>query len=218
MASLFVLNLGIAPLFSEGVDGAPSMGLLSFPALAVAPFPSMERWSNPPSTGSVDGVLSSGHLPMDHGILIWSFWAIWGSVLKILQNIKSNSKFGGSHLTTCLLLLSCFSPVKDNYMLSPLQRCPLCVWYRLRARNVVFGIAVVSLDLKIWHFFPNIVTTMGSSCAPCDNVFMDSAAYVVGEDLFRIFRLFCVATFRPLRLDLGFWNSMYFFFFCFWYR
>ena len=73
---------------------------------------------------------------------------------------------------------------------------------------MVFGIAVVSLDLKIWHFFPNIVTTMGSSRAPCDSVFTDSAAYVAGEDLFRIFRLFCVATFRPLRLDLGFWNSM----------
>ncbi|KAM2967093.1 hypothetical protein FF1_027396 [Malus domestica] len=58
MAPFFVLNLGIDTPFSEGVDGAPSMGLLSFPTPAVALFPSKERWSNPPSTGGVDGVLS----------------------------------------------------------------------------------------------------------------------------------------------------------------
>ncbi|RXI07114.1 hypothetical protein DVH24_026250 [Malus domestica] len=163
MAPFFVLNLGIDTPFSEGVDGAPSMGLLSFPTPAVALFPSKERWSNPPSTGGVDGVLSQGYLPMAHGLVS-------------IQN--------GAF------------------------RCPLCVWYRLKARNVAFGICVVSFDLKIWHFFPNIVTTMCSSRAPCDRVFTNSAAFAADEDLFRIFRLFCVVTFGPLQLGLSFWTSI----------
>ncbi|TQD77703.1 hypothetical protein C1H46_036764 [Malus baccata] len=128
---------------------------------------------------------------MVHGILIWSLWAIWSPVLKIFQNFKSNIKFGGSHLTTCLLLHSCFFPVKDNYMLSPLQRsgissewclhhltffmtawfwafsCPLCAGYRLRARNVAIDMGMVSLEIQVWHFFPGIVTMMGLSCALC---------------------------------------------------
>lgn len=81
MAPFFVLHLGIYTPSSEGVDEAPSMGFLSFPVPAVAPFPSKEQWSNPPSTGGVDGVLSPGYFPMAHGILIWSFWAIWGPEL-----------------------------------------------------------------------------------------------------------------------------------------
>ncbi|RXH95237.1 hypothetical protein DVH24_024921 [Malus domestica] len=175
------------------------MGLLFFPAPTMVPFPAKEWWSNPPSTGGVDGVLSPGCLPMSHGNLIWSLWAmIWGFELKIFQNFESNSKFCRSHLTTCLLLFSCFFAVKDNYMLSPLQRsawsstfrCHLCAWYQLRTRNVAFGIGVVSLDLKIWHFFPNIMTMMGLSCAPCCGVFTDLAAYAACEDLFRIFRFF----------------------------
>ena len=117
MASFPVWNLGIYSCSPEGVDEARSLGLLSFLASEVASFPVKERWSNPPSTGGVDGVLSSSCLPMYHGNLIWSLWAmIWGPALKIFQNFESNFKFGGSHLNTCLLLLSCFYQVKDNYM------------------------------------------------------------------------------------------------------
>ncbi|RXH80020.1 hypothetical protein DVH24_041167 [Malus domestica] len=65
----------------------------------------------------------------------------------------------------------------------------VCPCLMMRARNVAFGIGVLSLDLKIWHFFPDIVTTMGLSRASCDGVFTNLATYAAGEDLFRIFSL-----------------------------
>ncbi|CAN6547840.1 unnamed protein product [Malus baccata var. baccata] len=95
--------------------------------------------------------------------------------------------------------------------------CPLCAWYQLRTRNVAIGIGVVSLDLQIWHFFPIVVTMMGSSCALSGGfskifcplvVFTDSAAYTASEALFKVFRFFCVVTFGPLQLGLSFWAPM----------
>ena len=70
---------------------------------------------------------------------------------------------------------------------------------------MALGIAVVCLDMKIWHIFPNIVTTMGSSHASCHGVFTVSAAYAAAKNLFRFFWLFCVLTVGP---DLSFWFFM----------
>ncbi|RXH69110.1 hypothetical protein DVH24_031443 [Malus domestica] len=89
--------------------------------------------------------------------------------------------------------------------------CPLCAWYRLRARNMAIDMGMV------WHFFPGIVTMMGSSCALCSGsswffgqlvIFIISTVYATGEAIFRVIRFFCVVTFGPLQLGLSFWAPM----------
>ncbi|RXH87424.1 hypothetical protein DVH24_034324, partial [Malus domestica] len=164
------------------VDGARSLGLLSFPALAVSPFPFKEWWTNPPSTDGVDGVLSPGCLPMYHEPLSYDL----GPYAQDLPKLQIKFQI---------------------WWISPQHFCTLCAWYRLRTRNVVIGIGVIwhfflgivtvmgsscaPCDDFSWFFYLHAVFTV-------------LTVYTVGEAMFRVIRFFCVVTFGPLQLGLKF--------------
>ncbi|CAN6547663.1 unnamed protein product [Malus baccata var. baccata] len=112
--------------------------------------------------------------------------------------------FGGFHLISCMLLL-----VRDNYMLSPLQRTGFAA----------FRMGLVLPDLQVGLLFANFEALMGFCIAVCGGISQFFCSPVVSifsaaieaaiDSRFRVIRFFKGVTFGPLWVDSGFWAEPY---------